>query len=207
MRPIALAGHQLGHERHRVLGRLGVRRQLAGDLPWRTTTMRSQTCRMSVKRWLISRIATPRSLSSVDEVDQHADLLGRERRGGLVHEQQARLELEGAGDGHHLALAARQRARPRGAGPRRRPELAHACARPASAMATRSRSRERAVAPLQLAPEEDVGRDVEVVAEREVLVDHLDAGAPGVERAAELDRAARRSGSLRRTAGRRRRGS
>ena len=31
--------------------------------PWRTTTMRSQTWRMSVKRWLIIRIETPRALS------------------------------------------------------------------------------------------------------------------------------------------------
>ena len=36
-----------------------------------------------------------------------------------------------------------------------------------------------------LAAEEDVGGNVEVAAEREVLVDHLDAGGARVERAAE----------------------
>ena len=49
-------------------------------------------------------------LELLDQAHQHADLLGRQRRGRLVEEQQPRLELEGAGDGDELALAAGQRA-------------------------------------------------------------------------------------------------
>jgi len=40
---------------------------------------------------------------------------------------------------------------------------------------------------LQLTPEEDIGSDVEVVAQGKVLVDHLDPGATGIERAAQVD--------------------
>ena len=62
-----------------------------------------------MKRWLISRIATPRVLELRDQAHEHADLLGRERRGRLVEEQQPRLELERPGDRDQLALAAGER--------------------------------------------------------------------------------------------------
>src|SRR5271170_3856660 len=43
---------------------------------------------------------------------------------------------------------------------------------------------------LDLAPEKDVGADVEIVGEREVLIDGLDSGVPRVHWACERDRSA-----------------
>ena len=161
-------------------------RSSPASCPWRSTITRSQTCRMSVKRWLTSRIATPRERRPVDEVEQPADLLRRERRGRLVEQQHARPELERAGHRHELALAAREVAhRPAGDGDGAA-ELAHrvgGLARHAPAVEQRHRAQPAA----RLPPQEDVRGDVEVVAQRQVLVDDLDARGPRGERRAERD--------------------
>ena len=129
-----------------------------------------------------------------DEVEQPADLLRRQRRGRLVEQQHARAELERARDRHELALAAGQVAhRPAGRPGRRcraRASLGR-LARHAPAV----EQRDRPEPPARLAAQEDVRRDVEVVAEREVLVDDLDARGAGVERRCRTRRARRPAAS------------
>ena len=140
-----------------------------------------------------------------DEVEKEPDLLGRQRRGGLVHEQQSRLELERPRDGDHLALAAGERA---GLPVRvdAQPEVRDEALGLGRHRAPVEQA-DRPVAALQLTAQEDVGGDVEVGAQGEVLVDHLDPAAAGVERAPECDGLAVAGASPRPTAGRRPRGS
>ena len=105
----------------------------------------------------------------------HLPGLGRtEGCGGLVHDQDAGVEVDGAGDGHRLALPARQPS-DRGL------EVGEPRVEPAHDLACRRRHRrvvERAGAGQHLAAEEHVRRGVDVVGEGEGLVDRLDAAAP-----------------------------
>ena len=151
--------------------------------PWRTTTMRSQTWRMSVKRWLIIRIETPRALNCpirpmrtrIFSLESAAVGSSRSSRRGWNWRARATATSwrwppdKRADDAVRLEVGA---------------ELAHDLARrllhrrPVEEL-------ERAEAPPPLAAEKDIGGNIEIAAEREVLVDHLDAGGAGIERAAE----------------------
>ena len=62
--------------------------------------------------------------------------------------------------------------------------------RAASSMPGRSRKRERTVPAPPLPAEEDVRSNVEVAAQREILIDHLDPGTTRVGRTAEAHLAA-----------------
>ncbi len=121
----------------------------------------------------------------LDEVQDLRGLLDAEGGGRFVEDDDPGVADQGAGDGDHLALAA-------GEGGDRDPHARDA---------DRQGVQEFLGAPLhgdlvqgaaaaQLAAEEEVGDDVEVVAEREVLVDGRDAEGLGVLGAADPDRAA-----------------
>ena len=73
------------------------------------TAMRSQRWAMTARSWLtISRVSPCSRRSRREQVEDfrlHRDV---ERRGRLVEQQDARLQDQGAGDGHALALAARK---------------------------------------------------------------------------------------------------
>ena len=108
----------------------------------------------------------------------HLTGLGRaEGRGGLVHDEDLGVEVHGAGDGHRLALPARQR-------PHRRScrflnRGLSRCITFCVADAIAESSSEPAAGE-QLAPEEHVAGGVDVVGQRELLVDRLDAVRPRV---------------------------
>ncbi len=114
--------------------------------------------------------------------------LGDAERGGrLVHDHQLGVANQRLGDGDRLTLPAGQRGD-------RLADRAHS-----RDTAGRSTSRRAAIsiasssssgASQQLVPEEHVLDDVQVVAEREVLVDRLDAERLGITRAVEVDRLA-----------------
>ena len=125
--------------------------------------------------------ATSRALEAQDQLADLALLRHAERRGRLVHDQELGVPVDGAADGDGLALAAREVADrlaqlaavdvdvERVQDGRR--GLAHGAAVDARQEAERAAHR--------LAAEEDVGADVEIVGERQVLVDGLDAAARG----------------------------
>ena len=113
---------------------------------------------------------TPSALRRLHEVVDHARLLRPERRAGLVHDQDAGVEVQRARDRHHLALAARQRTH-RHADVREVRVQTRKTLRAASPCVVV----ERAPARQQLAAEEQVGDRVEVVGQRQRLVDGLDA--------------------------------
>ena len=125
----------------------------------------------------------PSSLSWADEL---ADLgrLGRpEGRRRLVHDQDPGVEVDRPGDGHRLALATRQRLDRGLEVPEPRVEAAHD-------LAGRGLHRgvvERPEARGQLAAEEQVGRRVHVVRQRERLVDRLDPQGLRVARVVDRD--------------------
>ena len=125
----------------------------------------------------------PSALSCLIEF---ADLrgLGRpERRRRLVHDQDARVEMDRAGDRDRLALAARER-------DHRLLEAAEIGVEPPHHLARLGFHRrvvERAPAGEDLAAEIEIRRRIDVVGERERLVDRLDAVVLGVARV--VDRA------------------
>ena len=147
--------------------------------PSRSTTMRSATACTSAMLWLIRIDAEPALAQPLDEVEHLGGLRDAERRGRLVEDDDARLADERAGDRDGLALAAGERG---DRNPHRRD--AGAAAR-AAATTSAAPSRPRRATPLrvQLATEPEVADDVEVVAQREVLVDGRDAEVAGVGRA------------------------
>jgi hypothetical protein len=103
--------------------------------------------------------------------------------GGLVHDEDLGIEVQRAPDRDGLTLAARQRAhRQVGLGEPRVDPTDDLAGLVRHAMAV-----ERAPAGAQLAAQEQVAGGVDVVGEREVLVDGLDPGALGLARAAERD--------------------
>ena len=113
--------------------------------------------------------------------DEFADLrrlLRSERRRRLVHDQNAGVEQDRARDRHRLALAAGQRFDRLLEALEVRIEPAHDLAR----LGLHGDIVERAPACAQLAAEEQIGGGVDIVGERERLVDRLDAVFLGVAR-------------------------
>ena len=101
-----------------------------------------------------------------------------ERRGRLVHDEDARVEMDRARDRDRLALAARERVH-------RLLEAAEIGIEPPHHLARLRLHRgivERSPAGQELAPEIEVGRGVDIVGERERLIDGLDAVVLGVAR-------------------------
>ena len=98
-----------------------------------------------------------------------------ERRGRLVEEDDLRLAQQRARDRDRLALASRERGDAASHVGDRGHDQARA-ARERACSISSSSSRGARAGP-SLAPEEQVGDDVEVVAQREVLVDGRDAEA------------------------------
>ena len=110
----------------------------------------------------------------------------RQRRCGLVHEHQPGLELQRSRHGHELSLATRQRSDEAVC----RDGQAELCQQPGGlhghppAIEHPHTTDERYP---KLTPEEDVGRDIQVVAQGKILVDDLDARSTSVERAVHVD--------------------
>ena len=122
--------------------------------------------------------------------DQRADLarlLRAERRRGLVHDQHAGVEVDRPRDRDRLALAARERAHQRVAATAGAASCAPSVALAACSIASSSRKPSR---PRDLAAQEEVGDGVQILGQRQVLVDRLDAERLGVARRADLDRLA-----------------
>ena len=71
--------------------------------------MRSDRSKTSWMSWLIRKMPIPSVLSWRDQVADLGGLGRSERRGGLVHDQDPRVEVDRPRDGDRLALAARQR--------------------------------------------------------------------------------------------------
>src|SRR5439155_12592130 len=118
--------------------------------------------------------------------DEATDLrgLGRaERRGGLVHDQDPGVEVDGTGDGHRLALAAGERFDGNRKAREVRVQAPHDLAR----LRFHARVVEGAQTGGQLASEEQVARRVDVVGEGQRLVDRLDVQRLGVAWVADID--------------------
>ena len=133
--------------------------------------MRSATSNTSFMLCEMMMTARPRSASRRTRFEHHRGLRDAERRGRLVHDHELRVPEHGLGDRHRLALPTRQRGdqladrpdgRDRQTAQRLGGGLLHAAPRRGRRAASFSR------------PEEHVLDDVEVVAEREVLVHGLD---------------------------------
>ena len=137
--------------------------------------MRSATSKTSTRLWLIT--TTPRlALAQARIRSRHLGRLGdAERRGRLVEQHDLRLAEQRAGDRDLLALAAGERAdlaaQARDRHRQVREQLAGLVLHPR--LVELARDGAGAGRDL-LAAEEEVGDDVEVVAEREVLVDGRD---------------------------------
>ncbi|MDT4847159.1 hypothetical protein FQZ97_812080 [compost metagenome] len=115
-----------------------------------------------------------------DQLKQALRLRGRERGGGLVHHQQARVTRQGLGNFHQLLFGHDQVARPRVGVDVQAHLLQHVARRSSHAGLV-----EQPAAP-QLAAQEDVLRHREVVGQVELLVDQHDAGRLGLARTGEM---------------------
>ena len=125
----------------------------------------------------------PSALSCLMSSPTCAVSCGPERRGRLVHDQDAGVEVDGARDGDRLALAAGERLH-------RLLEAAEVGVEAAHHLAALGLHRdvvERAPAGAQLAAEIEVGGGIDIVGERQRLVDRLDAERLGVARVVDLD--------------------
>ena len=130
--------------------------------------------------------ARPWSASRRTSVEHLPGLRDAERRRRLVEDDELGIPHHRLGHRDRLALAARER----GDRLADRAQRGHAAAGSVLA-AARSMSSSSSRPLLQpLAPEEHVLDDVEIVAQREVLVDDLDAEAGRIARAADADRLA-----------------
>ena len=160
-------------------------------VPSYITAMRSQTRKRSCSRWVIRTTRHAAALTPVDQVEHRLDLGHGECRGRLVHDQDARLEGGGARDSDRLALAAGElldlAAEAAGYGSRALPACARASALHPPPVEETAAGGSR---PRNRLPATSI-----VVAEAEVLVDHLDAGGARIRRAGEA-RPARRRGSI-----------
>jgi hypothetical protein len=121
-----------------------------------------------------------------DQLEHHRRLRHTERCGGFVHDDQLGVPHHRPGHGHRLPLAARKRADRLADGADRRHLQARQGlgGRPLHGVLV-----EQAVTDL-LAAEEHVLDDVQVVGQREVLVDGLDPEFRGIVCVADADRAA-----------------
>ena len=118
------------------------------------------------------------------QLEHLARLLHAQRRGRLVQDDDARVEVDRARDADALALAAGERAHLLAQVGDADLEAAEQPARFLVHAAQVHERREQAFAQ-ELPAEKDVGRDVEVVGKRQVLVDGLDAERLGVPRLAD----------------------
>ena len=115
-----------------------------------------------------------------DEIQHLGDLPHRDRRGRLVHQHDLGVGKPGAGDRHRLSLAA-------GHLPDQiaRPGFRFQLGEDLSGAAIHRgivENLERAEALADLAAEEDIGGGGQIVAEREILMDDLDAVLAGLDR-------------------------
>ena len=130
------------------------------------------------------------------DAEQPFDLADRQRRGRLVHDQDARGVGERLDDRHDLAVADREIRRPAG---RRRCRARWPSSRLRASLRMAA-TVEEAAGPRQLAAEEEVGGDVEARNEVELLEDRGDAGGLRVARIGEAHRRAVDRGSCPRRA-------
>ena len=117
--------------------------------------------------------ADPQGTQLADDRQETVGLREREARGRLVHDDEPRLERQGLGDLDHLALGDRE------VGDRRRRAEVDAEAleeRSDHGVETCPVDQPQRPAPQRLAADEDVGGDVQIVEEVELLVDEGDAG-------------------------------
>ena len=134
--------------------------------------MRSATSKTSARLWLIT--TTPRSRSRRRRIRSRtcSGLRHAERRGRLVEQHDLRLAEQRAGDRDLLALAAGERPDLAAQAGDRHRQVGEQLAGLVLHLRLVELARDRARAGRDLlAAEEEVGDDVEVVAEREVLVD------------------------------------
>ena len=130
--------------------------------------------------------ADPFLLELDDEIGDLLGFLRAQCRRRLVHDQHAGVEMDRPRDGDGLALAARQRAHRHLELGEVRIEARHHLAR----LDLHGDVVERAPAAQQFAAQEQVGRGVEILGQRQGLIDRLDAVAPGVARAVDRRRPA-----------------
>ena len=113
-----------------------------------------------------------------DEVEHLGHLAHGDRRRRLVHEHDLGFRKHGAGDGDGLALAARHRStRSRG----RVSDFNSLNSSPAR-LYIAGIVEDATAEPRHFAAEKDVGGGGQIVAERQVLMDDLDAVAAGIDR-------------------------
>ena len=162
--------------------------------PSRSTVIWSATAKTSCRLWEIRMTASPCSRKPLDEREHLLGLRDAERGGRLVEDHELRVPHHRTRDRDRLALAARER----------RNRLAdRADRRHAQRLQRLGRLllHHRLLEPLEeivrLAPEVHVLDDVEVVAEREILVDDLDPELCRVLRPGDRDAACPRRGSRR----------
>ena len=159
--------------RHEVDDALAVERRIAS---WATirprcrTAIRSATSNTSLRLCEMTITARPWSLQPPDQVEHHRGLGDAERGRRLVEHHQLRVPHHGLGDGDRLALAAGERRDGLADRAHRgHPQAREGLARPRAPCVLVQQPRAR-----PLPAEEHVLDDVEVVGEREVLVDGLD---------------------------------
>ena len=117
-----------------------------------------------------------------DQLADHARFFRPERGAGLVHDQDAGVEVERARDRHRLALPARQ-------APHRHADVLEVLVQAREHLArlgVHAQVVERAPRRQQLAAEEQVGHRVQVVGQRQRLVDGLDAQRLRIGRRADV---------------------
>ena len=166
-----------------------------------------QTANTSFRRWRIRMTAMPSDFSWRIRSSTLSHLAHGERRGRLVHDDELGVEGQRARDRDRLLLAAGEAGRPSGG------STADAGAEPVDHRLRPRRVHRGLVDDARnqpehgsgrLAAEEDVGGDVLLLGERQVLVDHLDAEPAALRRdrvpdvaAVEADRRRRRRGRCR----------
>ena len=156
-------------------------RQLPIRRPLLRMIRRSARSKTSLRSWADEEDAEPLVLQRPDEPADLPGLVNAERRGGLVHDQDAGVEVDGPGDRDRLALPAGQPAdRLVQSGEPRIDPVQHIARLPVHATVVHG-----APGRAQLPPEKEIGDCVEVVGERERLVDGLDSKASGVAGARE----------------------
>ncbi len=137
-----------------------------------------------------------------DDLEQHLDLGGAERRGRLVHDEDARVDRQRAGDLDDLLLAEAQvldQGQRDRSPPRARPSAPRPAAPPRR---SRCRSRPRSSRPMKM-----LSRTLRFGREAELLVDDRDAAVARVRRGREGDRLPVELDRCRRSASRRPTGS
>ena len=154
------------------------------SLPFFITATRSARSNTSWMSWLMRKMPMPFLLELDDEIGDLLGLLRAQRGRRLVHDQHAGVEVDRPRDGDGLALAARERAHRLLELGEVRIEARHHLAR----LDLHGDVVERAPAAAQFAAQEQVGRGVEILGQRQGLVDRLDAVAPGVARAVDRGR-------------------